>query len=525
MTNTQYQPCPTPAPPVSVESLQPAPDSQPSPNFKAERTTHGSQPTQPSPLVVHSAAKIETYSNQIKAESTPNLQVFPALSADASADRYLKKALEKPPTLMDTSRLPRCFTDYLDVARRYTDAQDGALLTAFLPVLAVNIGNRVFIRNKGKQHYAQFWAVLVGPSSISRKSTCIRLAVKTLEPHEQALKQESQEIRTKQTLVISNATNAKTISMLSKNSTRLFEMHEFATLLKAAKHTYNAGLKESLTMLYDGDSKNVHNMERSEYIDRPAISILGATTEGWIIGDFQSAAEQNSGFLQRFNYCIIKAEKKPICSNPNEQEPDYRPLNAYDTIFATFREIAGHQELKMSVENRAYWLEEHDRILNDILETENDELLAYATRIYNNVFNSLCIMITLMKSLAELRSALDENRVKGFFAETWITRETIEEALSLCGFYLDNARPMLGIITEGGNWSNERRIVKFLDKQADKKALHSSVMKKLHMKARELNECIRNLAEMNIVELQHGKIENCRPSILYCLKDNSYYDD
>jgi len=50
-------------------------------------------------------------------------------------------------------------------------------------------------------------------------------------------------------------------------------------------------------------------------------------------------------------------------------------------------------------------------------------------------------------------------------------------------------------------------------------------MKKLHMKARELNECIRNLAEMNIVELQHGKIENCRPSILYCLKDNSYYDD
>gem|GEM_PF-4828873 len=58
---------------VSVESFQPSPSSNLSPDFKAERTTHGILPHQLPPFVVHSAAKIETYSNQFMAESTPNL--------------------------------------------------------------------------------------------------------------------------------------------------------------------------------------------------------------------------------------------------------------------------------------------------------------------------------------------------------------------------------------------------------------------------------------------------------------------
>jgi hypothetical protein len=70
-----FQPFPSSnlSPNLSVESFQPFPSSNLSPDFKAERTTHGILPHQLPPFVVHSAAKIETYSDQFMAESTPNL--------------------------------------------------------------------------------------------------------------------------------------------------------------------------------------------------------------------------------------------------------------------------------------------------------------------------------------------------------------------------------------------------------------------------------------------------------------------
>jgi len=60
--------------PASVESFQPLPNSNLSPNSKAERTTHNP------PFVVHSAAKNDTYSNQPRAESTPNLHPTPRIT-------------------------------------------------------------------------------------------------------------------------------------------------------------------------------------------------------------------------------------------------------------------------------------------------------------------------------------------------------------------------------------------------------------------------------------------------------------
>jgi len=464
---------------------------------------------------------------------------------DKLADSYLNKIGCTQSVALDTSLLPDFINRYLAIAGKQTDAIPGALISAWLPAVAVNIGNRVFIRGNGKNHYCQIWSVLVGPSSVSRKSTCIRLANRTLLPYLNTLKPLAATERMERELVISNATNAKMISLLAANPIRLFEFHEFGSLLKNATHSYNAGMKENLTSLYDGDSKTICNMERTERIIKPAICISGASTEGWIYNGFQSAAEQGSGFLQRFIYCLIKPEGKRICSSLEEQELSYAGLYAYESIFTLFRSIPGNCKLKLSREMRRIWLTEHDRVLNGILAKEDEELLAYATRIYNNVFCALVIIFTLMKSHVDLRLATEHGPVatdilsvtdcaadgtsattrrlspesmqrlagsvaeglgnfaiKKYIENLEVSQETIEEALYLCSYYLENARPMLTIISEGGAWNNERRIIKHLSKQPEQKDTHSNIMNALRLKSKELKECLCNLLEQNAISTE-----------------------
>jgi len=419
---------------------------------------------------------------------------------DKLADSYLNKIGCTQSVALDTSLLPDFINRYLAIAGKQTDAIPGALISAWLPAVAVNIGNRVFIRGNGKNHYCQIWSVLVGPSSVSRKSTCIMLANRTLRPYLNTLKPLAATERMERELVISNATNAKMISLLAANPIRLFEFHEFGSLLKNATHSYNAGMKENLTSLYDGDSKTICNMERTERVINPAISIAGASTEGWIYNGFQSAAEQGSGFLQRFVYCVIKPEGKRIISNPDEVDCDFSGLYSYEDIYEVLRSIPASFQLRLGREVRQIWLTEHDRVLNGILDKEDEELLAYATRIYNNVFCSLAIMFTLFKHCEALAEAIVAEKCKSFFDSLVVTEETVQQALYLCSYYLENAKPMLTIISEGGAWNNERRIIKHLAKQPGQKDTHSNIMNKLRLKSKDLNDCMRNLIEQNAVK-------------------------
>lgn len=415
------------------------------------------------------------------------------------ADAYLKKFIGEHSIPLDRAQLPEFMHRYLEIAAKQTDAIPGALITAWLPVIAVNIGNKVFIRSNGKNNFCQVWSVLVGASSISRKSTCLRLASRTLLPYLNSLKKLGAQERMERELVISNATNAKMVSLLAANPIRLFEFHEFGSLLKSANHNYNAGMKENLTSLYDGDSKTICNLERTERIINPAISITGASTEGWVYSGFQSAAEQGSGFLQRFIYCVIKPDGKLICSTPNELETGFSELYGYEAIYEVFRSIPGNFQLKLSKEAQNVWLSEHDLVLNSILSKDDEELLAYATRIYNNVFCSLAIILTLFPLHESIKKAVQDGNCKSYINSLEVSESTVRQALYLCHYYLDNARPMLTIISEGGAWNNERRIIKHLAKQPDYKDTHSNIMNRLRLKSKDLNACMRNLIEQNAV--------------------------
>jgi len=86
---------------LSVESFQPSLYSRLFPNSAAERTTHGTQPTQPSPSVVHTTAKQETASKIGEAVSTPDLNIpappgegLTGTVVDAPSEYYVRLAVQ-----------------------------------------------------------------------------------------------------------------------------------------------------------------------------------------------------------------------------------------------------------------------------------------------------------------------------------------------------------------------------------------------------------------------------------------------
>lgn len=408
--------------------------------------------------------------------------------------------------------LPPFLQEYIDLVAKHTDAVPGAMITAFLPYVAVNIGNRVQLFSNGKRHFCRIWSVLVGPSSISRKSTCLSLAARTMYPLQERIQNMEKAEREKHELVIHSTTNAKMIGLLAVNSNRLFEFHEFGSLLKSATHSYNAGLKENLTSFYDGDSKTICNMDRTERVINPAVSIVGASTKGWITDGFQTAADRGSGFLQRHIYCVIGRDNKQFCSDPNPHIPDFGGFEAYDPIFELFRALPKTFTLRMDFALCEKWLLRHDQVLNGILDMKDEDLLEYATRIYNNVFCSLAIMFTMMKCHPALKAALERNAPEDFFRDNSVCEETVDQALYLCDYYLANARPMINIITEGGSWEIERKIVSHLTKQKGFKDSHSNIMQTFHIKARDMRDATQNLSELNIID-SYGIKNECSSKI------------
>lgn len=403
---------------------------------------------------------------------------------------------------LDISRLPDFLKQYIDLASEHTNAHPGSLLTAILPYISVNLGNRIYIEHRGKKHSARIWAMILGDSGVSRKSTCMRLASQTMQPYKDSLVDLSAKERGRQNLEINSVTNAKLISLLSENPTRLLSFEEISLLFSSTSQSFNNGMRANLTSLYDGDSKSICNMDRSEHIDNPALSIIGASTPSWFHPYFQESSEQGSGFLQRFIYCVIADDPKQLQTKWDEKDLDYDGLYAYDNIYRVFRAIPGHFKLHIGSEVGRHWETAHNTVMEKIARIENKELLAYAVRIYNNLFFSLLVLFTAMKNHDAIGEAIRDERCEEFFGNLRVDLQTAEEVLYLCEYYMENAKPMISIIHEAGTMEKQRQVIRHLLKLPGYCDNHSNIMNKFRLNKKAMSECMETLIERGFVELR-----------------------
>ncbi len=471
-------------------------------------------------------AEHETHEGDERHEKQP-----PRKFAELQKDWELLDLFGRPANVeLDIARLPRELRGYLEFTDTVTDAQSGAKLTAWLPCLAANIGNRVYMVNNSARVFPHIWGIIIGPSSISRKTTVLKLARQTLEPHEEAVSALETDEYLKQTLVLTDVTMSKLLCLLSENPNRVFLQMEISAWLRQMNRHWNVGMKQALTDLFDGADRTVSNMERTERIIRPAFSIAAASTEGWFYQELKDVADQQSGFLQRFLFCLIQNVKpEEIDLTYREGEEACPQLRRYEEMYAAFRGIPGSFKLTLGEEAAQLRNELYRGRFERVMAQKNDVLMSYFARIYDGYFFKFCILFTLVKAWRELAAALglkerkERNEEKGpgslkhlsakgrardFFAAHPVTAETVEQAFALCGYYFENTRPFLANLSENMKLANERKLVSFLCRFPNGVATHSQLMVKARLPKREFKEAIECLIEKEAVNARSAQAAN-----------------
>jgi len=396
--------------------------------------------------------------------------------------------------------LPDFLKEYLRIASQVCDAVPEALITALLPIIAVNIGNKVYMTQGAKKTYPNIYATLVGPSGC-RKSSSMATAKLTMEKYNEELDKMNSAEREKNTLILNTVTQVELGHLLELNPARLLMFDEIGEFLKSCNMKHNYGYKENITKIFDTDNYSYMTTLNSTFIKNPALSILGCSTEGWIYRDFQNTTDQNSGFLQRFIVCVINMDKINLVSENNENEEAMDELRKYNEKYEVFRSIPKQYKIKLSEEANTYWKNYSKVIEQDIGNEYYQKDMGYAIRIFNDYFLKLCMIFTLMENYQELKTAIDNGTCDDFFANLYISEQTAINVFYLCRYYLQQTQTFTTIIEIGDKFKNEKRIVEYLSNCPQNKASKTNIMNHTHLNSNELSICQKNLEEQEAIQI------------------------
>jgi hypothetical protein len=401
---------------------------------------------------------------------------------------------------LDLEQLPEVIRSYLELVGRITDAQDGAKLTAFLPVVAANIGNRCYMYNAGTKHFCNIWAAIIGPSTVSRKTTVINQAMKMLKPFKAGLLELSAKERNERDLELSRVTQARMYNLLAINPNRLLLHMELSAWMQEMNKAYNAGMKQEITDMFDGKDRSIAKMEIDEYIRRPAFSIVGATTEDWFFRELREIADQRGGFLQRFIICIIQnIDVEDLRFEAMHSDEFDSELHAWDDALSVFRSLPDTRQLFAGDDAQEFRDGIYRELMQNIALNANDPQAAYCARIFDNYFWRFCILIFLLKNWRDIREARDNDHLESWFFKNKVDLQTAKEAWYLCEYYFQNTQPFLKSLSENAKLDSEKKIVRILQRAPNQEMAHFRLLSKSKMTSRELRSCMESLIERQAV--------------------------
>jgi hypothetical protein len=416
------------------------------------------------------------------------------------------------------SNLPDFMQEYLNITTRITDAQAGARLSALLPVLAVNIGNKIYMKNSGTKIYCNIWSVIIGPSSISRKTTAINLALKVLKPYQTRLASLSAKDRNEQDIVLSRATQARLMNLLGINPNRMMVHMEMSAWMQEMNKPYNGGMRQDLTDMFDGYDKPIAKMDVDEFIRKPAFSIIGATTEQWFFRELKEAADQRGGFLQRFIICMIQdVDITRLNLDYREGNTYEHRLNDYDEMLEIFRSLRGSHALNLSKEAIDFRNAEYRTRIEAASKGDNDQLMSYFTRIYDGYLFRFSILIHAMQNWIKIKEHLEADTLDDYFEHAEVSKETLEQSLYLCDYYFDNTKPFIASMSECARIDMERKIIGFLQKAPDHNLTHSQLLNRSKMHGKDFRQVIESLCERQAIFPNYETTYNNRTAADYTL--------
>ena len=175
--------------------------------------------------------------------------------------------------------------EYIEYASELTDAPIFFHNFVALSLLSTVISNKIFFMFGDQKIYPNLWIILIAPSSHFRKTTCINIGKRLLNP----------------TLILpSEFSHEAIVELLEYKPTGCFFFSEFMSLMGLLQRDYMAGVKAFLADIYDSPELYRRTLKRKDIeIKNVCINFLSATTKEWFTKSLKES-DLMAGFMPRF---------------------------------------------------------------------------------------------------------------------------------------------------------------------------------------------------------------------------------
>jgi len=203
-----------------------------------------------------------------------------------------------PTMLLDALPDSGFLREYVDWVRPCTDAPAHFHVVAGLVCMSAALGNRCFV-DTGAGLFPNLYAVLVAPSTRSRKSTVVGFARRLLD-HLMAEAQLGRDAVEQQPVVLPSDFSLEALfQTLSQRPTGVMIWSELGAALSKFGRSYMQGTAELFTDLYDCPQRAVRVLRRERFvIERPCMSVFAGTTPEWLT-EHVTETTAVAGFLPR----------------------------------------------------------------------------------------------------------------------------------------------------------------------------------------------------------------------------------
>lgn len=360
-------------------------------------------------------------------------------------------------------------------------------------LLSSTLNQNVKLELKMGMVYPNLWTLLLGESSITRKSTATWLGINRVLP-------ESIDISPQ------DVTPEGFIDYLSKTPHTLFYRDEFGGFLADMSKKYMAGIKEFMCHLYDCPSTYIRKLRRvSITIEEPYVTLLSSTTISRFIGTI-TEDDITSGLIPRFLIIIPKNKDKWMGISKKTKGDLYADEQLKKELRGIRKEY--NKNPKMDIENTALdkfndWLkvfELQSMEASDIVKPFYSRLSWYALKF--SILNTVQIQSHV------------------------ITVNEINASIKIVKRYLQSSKRLAELLVDK---KTETRIMSVIEKVRDKiKELgtidRGRLLQMTHTTSKELNEIIYTLRDRG--EVRERKIETeGRPRKVYIWKKGGEVKD
>ncbi|MEM5777890.1 MAG: DUF3987 domain-containing protein [Candidatus Aenigmatarchaeota archaeon] len=401
------------------------------------------------------------------------------------------------------------------------------LLTVLLTALSGAVGKNVYWEiSHWKRIYLNIWAVIIGPSSITKKSSAIELIMKDLYLIDSKWKKEFQKEyanykekeRNKKNknafiepppqrkyLVIPNDVTIEKLGIILTHSEKGIIVHsEFGGFLAKLEKSYSGDAKQIYTKLYDVErTSEIARISREDIIlEYPYFAMIGASTPEWI-SLYSSEYDLFSGFFARFLFSFRNSNNKfrsLFDLNNNVSKENY--FNTSD-VFEFLTQIKGENVLNIEKSAESLFREkekEYYQEINKIIKMGNNASLKAR-------------LITYILKIAGL-IALADKRFN-------VTESDMKNAIIISDYYNRCIDKLLNtnLFTKNKFAMKEERILKII-KESGKISRTQLMQMRIAYDKNEFDKIIDNLYEKELIDIKIDKKKGFRASTYYTPKFN-----